>query len=255
MFTNINEDSLVYQNTKPFPYMKQDNFLDINFANILQEEILNIPESDWDRYNNPFEQKYTLRDKYNFPSNLTLLFEELQSEDFISKLSTLCGYKLILDDTRNFWGVHKYDSGDKLDIHTDAGLHPINKLKKQLTLGIYLSSNWKKEYGCELEIWKGDKNSISEKIASIEPYFNRLIIFTCNDYSWHGNPEPVTCIYNNTKRIFVTISYLSENFTDDNKKVKAYFVSRPTDPIDLEKDKLRLLRSDSDKYKEVYNLM
>ena len=255
MFTNINEDSLVYQNTKPFPYMKQDNFLDINFANILQEEILNIPESDWDRYNNPFEQKYTLRDKYNFPSNLTLLFEELQSEDFISKLSTLCGYKLILDDTRNFWGVHKYDSGDKLDIHTDAGLHPINKLKKQLTLGIYLSSNWKKEYGCELEIWKGDKNSISEKIASIEPYFNRLIIFTCNDYSWHGNPEPVTCIYNNTKRIFVTISYLSENFTDDNKKVKAYFVPRPTDPIDLEKDKLRLLRSDPDKYKHVYNLM
>ena len=255
MFTNINEDSLVYQNTKPFPYMKQDNFLDINFANILQEEILNIPESDWDRYNNPLEQKYTLRDKYNFPSNLTLLFEELQSEDFISKLSTLCGYKLILDDTRNFWGVHKYDSGDKLDIHTDAGLHPINKLKKQLTLGIYLSSNWKKEYGCELEIWKGDKNTITEKIDSIEPYFNRLIIFTCNDYSWHGNPEPVTCIYNNTKRIFVTISYLSENFTDDNKKVKAYFVSRPTDPIDLEKDKLRLLRSDPDKYKEVYNLM
>ena len=255
MLQDIKILSNEYQNTKPFPYMKQDNFLDVNFANILQNEILNIPDSEWDRYNNPFEQKYTLRDKYNFPPNLTLLFEELQSEDFISKLSILCGYKLFLDDTRNFWGVHKYDSGDKLDIHTDAGLHPINKLKKQLTLGIYLSSNWKKEYGCELEIWKGDKNSISEKIASIEPYFNRLIIFTCNDYSWHGNPEPVTCIHNNTKRIFVTISYLSENFTDDNKKVKAYFVSRPIDPIDLEKDKLRLLRSDPDKYKEVYNLM
>jgi len=255
MLQDIKILSNEYQSTKPFPYMKQDNFLDVNFANILQEEILNIPESDWDRYNNPFEQKYTLRDKYNFPSNLRLLFEELQTEDFISKLSTLCGYKLILDDTRNFWGVHKYDSGDKLDIHTDAGLHPINKLKKQLTLGIYLSSNWKKEYGCELEIWRGDKNTITEKIDSIEPYFNRLIIFTCNDYSWHGNPEPVTCIDNNTKRIFVTISYLSENFTDDNKKVKAYFVSRPTDPIDLEKDKLRLLRSDPDKYKEVYNLM
>lgn len=244
-----------YQNTLPFPYMKQDNFLDVNFANILQEEILNIAESDWDRYNNPFEQKYTLRDKYNFPPNLTLLFEELQSEHFITKLSTLCGYKLILDDTRNFWGVHKYDSGDKLDIHTDAGLHPINKLKKQLTLGIYLSSNWKKEYGCELEIWKGDKNTISKKVDSIEPYFNRLIIFTCNDYSWHGNPEPVTCIDNTTKRIFITISYLSENFRDDNKKVKAYFVARPTDPIDIEKDKLRLLRSDPNKYKEVYNLM
>ena len=65
----------------------------------------------------------------------------------------------------------------------------------------------------------------------------------------------VESLDNITKRIFVTISYLSENFTDDNKKVKAYFVPRPTDPIDLEKDKLRLLRSDPDKYKHVYNLM
>lgn len=255
MFSNILIDPDEYQNTKPFPYMKQDNFLDEKFAYLLQKEILNIPSSEWDRYNNPFEQKYTLRDKFNFPQNLKLLFDELQSEDFISKLSNICGYKLLLDDTRNFWGVHKYDSGDKLDIHTDAGLHPKNKLKKQVTLGIYLSNNWKKEYGCELEIWKGDKNSISEKIDSIEPLFNRLILFTCNDYSWHGNPIPVNSLDKDAKRIFVTISYLSENFLDENKKVKAYFVPRPSDPIDIEKDKLRLLRIDPDRYKEVYNVI
>jgi Rps23 Pro-64 3,4-dihydroxylase Tpa1-like proline 4-hydroxylase len=254
MFSDISIHPDKYQNTKPFPYMKQDNFLNENFAYLLQQEILNIPDSEWDRYNNPFEQKYTLRDKYNFPPNLKLLFDELQTEEFVSKLSNLCGYKLLLDDNRNFWGVHKYDSGDKLDIHTDAGLHPENKLKKQLTLGIYLSNNWKKEYGCQLEIWKGDKNSISERIDLIEPFFNRLILFTCNDYSWHGNPTPVKCLDKDVKRIFVTISYLSENFADENKKVKAYFVLRPEDPVDLEKDKLRLLRANPDRYKEVYNL-
>jgi len=251
LFNDIKINPLEYQNTLPFPYMKQDNFLDEDFAIKIQEEILNIPDSDWDRYDNPFEQKYTLRNKYNFPPNLRLLFEKLESEDFISKLSNICGYKLILDDTRNFWGVHKYDSGDKLDIHTDAGLHPVNKLKKQITLGIYLSSNWKKEYECELEIWKGDKKGINEKIDSIEPYFNRLIVFTCNDYAWHGNPEPCKSS-NESKRIFVTISYLSENFEDENKKVKACFVTRPEDPVDLEKDKLRLLRADPERYKEVY---
>ena len=254
MFSHISIEPFVYQSTLPFPYMKQDDFLDKEFASALQTEILNIPESDWDRYDNPFEQKYTLRDKYNFPKNLKLLFEKLHSDEFIAELSNICGYKLILDDTRNFWGVHKYDSGDKLDIHTDAGLHPINKLKKQITLGIYLSNNWKKEYGCELEIWKGDKNAIYEKADSIEPCFNRLIIFTCNDYSWHGNPEPVTTELVDSKRIFVTISYLSENFKDENKKVKAYFVSRPDDPIDEEKDKLRILRADPEKYKDIYKI-
>uniref|UniRef100_A0A6C0D1D6 Prolyl 4-hydroxylase alpha subunit Fe(2+) 2OG dioxygenase domain-containing protein n=1 Tax=viral metagenome TaxID=1070528 RepID=A0A6C0D1D6_9ZZZZ len=255
MLNDINITPYDYQDTLPYPYLVKDNFIHKNFATLIQNEILNIPDSEWDRYSNPFEQKYTLRDKFNFPTNLKLLFDELQSTEFVNKLSNICGYKLSLDNTRNFWGVHKYDKGDKLDIHRDAGLHPVNMLKKQLTLGIYLSSNWKSEYDCKLEIWKGDMNSIHEKVDSIEPIFNRLILFTCNDYSWHGNPEPVNSAFiNDAKRIFVTISYLSENFDDKNKCVKAYFVPRPTDPIDLEKDKLRILRADPERYKEIYKI-
>ena len=133
----------------PFPYMKSDNYLDKDKAVLIQEEILNIPKEQWDRYDNPFEQKYTLRDKYNFPPLLKELFEKMESDEFIEKLSEKCGYKLYKDSTRNFWGVHKYDNGDKLDIHVDAGLHPTTRQKKQLTFGIYLSSNWLEEYGCE----------------------------------------------------------------------------------------------------------
>ena len=35
---------------------------------------------------------------------------------------------------------------------------------------------------------------------------------------------------------------------------KAFFVKRPEDPQDSEKDKLRLLRADTEKYKEVYRV-
>jgi len=54
----------------PFPYGKLDNFLNTTFAIDVQNEILNIPQEEWDRYNNPFEQKYTLRDKFKFPHYL-----------------------------------------------------------------------------------------------------------------------------------------------------------------------------------------
>ena len=163
-----------------------------------------------------------------------------------------------LDDTRIFWGVHKYEYGDKLDIHVDVGFHPTLKMKKQVTLGIYLSYNWKEEYGCNLEIWSGENSytndsMIFEKVDSISPLFNRFILFTCNDYSWHGNPEPAKCP-GDSKRIFLTLSYLSENYEDKNKRVKAFFVKRPQDEDDEEKDKLRLLRADPDKYKNVYNI-
>jgi hypothetical protein len=248
----------VYQNTNPYPYAFQDTILDENFANDLQKEIMNIPAEAWDRYENPFESKFTLRDKYGFPENLRKLFDELQSPELVNKLSEIAGHKLLIDPTRNFWGVHKYNNGDKLDIHVDAGLHPTTKQKKQVTLGIYLSVNWKEEYGCELEIWRGD-NSVSndakiyEKVASIAAIFNRMIMFTCNDYSWHGNPEPAKCP-DDSKRIFITISYLSENYEDKNKRQKAFFVARLDDPIDTEKDKLRLLRADPEKFKDIYKI-
>jgi hypothetical protein len=36
--------------------------------------------------------------------------------------------------------------------------------------------------------------------------------------------------------------------------MKALFVARPGDQEDLEKDKMRLLRADPEKYKEVYRV-
>jgi len=250
-------DGDTYRNALPFPYVAQDGFLDEEFAKEVQKEIMNLSDEAWDRYDNPFEQKYTLRDKWAFPKSLTKVFEFFESAEFMAELSSVCGYELIRDETRNFWGVHKYKEGDYLDIHVDAGIHPKMGLKKQLTLGLYLSSEWKEEYGCKLEIWNGtnagcDRPRIIERVDAITPAFNRLVLFTCNDYAWHGNPEPAMCCA--AQRIFVTISYMSRVDTDLNKRVKAYFVPRPTDPVDVEKDRLRLLRADPEKFKEVYRM-
>jgi hypothetical protein len=258
MIHTITIDPIIYQNTSPFPYGIEDGVIEEKFAKDLQAEILAIPREAWDRYSNPFEDKFTLRDKYNFPPLLTAFFKELESDTMVETLSHICGHQLYLDPTRNFWGVHTYNSGDKLDIHVDAGLHPVTKQKKKLTLGFYLSYNWTKDCGCELEIWKGENAAsndakLIEKITSIAPMFNRMILFTCNDYAWHGNPLPVHSS-GDAKRIFVTISYLSNDLEDQNKRLKAYFIARPNDPEDPEKDRMRLLRADPDKYKEVYRM-
>lgn len=245
-----------YQSITPYPYTYMDNILNTDFAIELQSEIMNIPSSEFDRYDNPFEQKYTLRNKNNYTPKLQSLMDYLISDDFVNKLSDFVGYKLINDLDKNFYGVHKYKNGDKLDIHVDAGRHPKNGLKKQVTLGIYLSYKWDKSYGCELEIWRGDNSKdndakLHECVAKISPLFNRLVLFTCDDYAWHGNPEPVACPENVT-RIFITISYMSENQNYENKRQKAFFIARPGDTPSPEKDKLRLLRADPEKYKEIY---
>ena len=244
-----------YKEKMPYPHCVFDNFLDFEFASKLQSEILGLEDSLWDRYENPFESKFTLREKHAFPKHLFELFAHFESKDFLSKLSEITGHNLLLDTSRNFWGVHKYKKGDKLDIHVDAGYHPSNGLKKQITLGLYLSKDWSINDGCELELWEGSSAAEAspkiEKLSiKIAPLFNRLVLFDCADNAWHGNPEP--CLKDD--RVFITISYLSENMSYENKRVKALFIKRPLDPDDAEKDKLRLLRADPMRYKEIYRI-
>jgi len=106
-----------------------ENILDNSFAKKCQEEILNLPSEMWDRYNNPFEKKYTLRDKNNFPENCKILFDILNSQEILNILSNIVGEELYNDTSKNWWGIHKYNNGDYLDIHSDAGNHPITKQK------------------------------------------------------------------------------------------------------------------------------
>lgn len=245
-----------YQSTKPYPHIFMDNFLKEDIAHQVQQEILDLDLSNFDRYDNPFEQKYTLRDKDKYPTSLKSLMVRLTSTEFVQELSHIVGYNLINDPDRNFWGVHVYKPGDKLDIHVDAGKHPRQDLKKQVTLGIYLSSNWKESYGCHLEVWDGDNSKsdnakIHKCITKIAPMFNRLVVFTCDDNSWHGNPIPCDSP-DDARRIFVTLSYLSNNQDYENHRQKAFFVPRPQDTPNPEKDRLRFLRADPIKYKEVY---
>jgi len=258
----MNINNIIFQkefyNNKKFCVI--DNILNIETAKCLQKEIVESLDEHWDRYDNPFEKKYTWRDKNNLLPLSKILFDYLHTSEFITFLSEFTNYKLQEDKSKNWWGIHKFDNGDKLDIHVDAGRHPKNNLKKIITLGIYLSYNWNKECGGNIEFWNGDnsKNNdakIYDKKISIEPKFNRCIIFENNDYSWHGAPVPCIC-NENQKRIFFTCSYLTniDNSIHKNDRKKAFFVKLPNELDDPEKDKLRLLRADPEKYKTIYRI-
>ena len=73
-----------YKGRSPFPYYYQDDILDEEFAKELQKEIMELPLEEFDRYNNPFEQKYTYRDKSKYPKKLQELMEYLTCEDKIT---------------------------------------------------------------------------------------------------------------------------------------------------------------------------
>lgn len=249
-----------YVNNQPFPHIVIDHALNLSMATQIRKEIMAIEESEFDRYSNPFEQKLTLRDKNHLPPYCSQLFQYLTSEDFVSQLSKCVGIQLVNDEYKHYWGIHKYEKGDKLDIHVDAGIHPFNLKKKCVTVGFYFSDDdWKDEYGGFLELWKGDKASLEDPqidrcVKCIAPLFNRMIIFTNTDYSWHGSPDPLECP-DDVCRAFLTISYLSD-YVDplDNQRQRAFFCPRPDESenaISL-KNQLKNLRASNDYCANIY---
>jgi UDP-N-acetylglucosamine 4,6-dehydratase/5-epimerase len=257
---DLNTSNHEYKKNIPFPHCVVESPLNNDFAQKLQDEIMSLEDDCWDRYENPFENKYTLRDKNSMPNTCNQIFNYMTSDYFVNQLSNLVGEQLFLDETKNWWGIHKYKHGDHLGIHCDAGFHPVQELKKHITLGIYLSKNWTEENLGHLELWEGsnindDDLVLHRCIDKVLPSFNKMVIFSCNDYAWHGNPTPVNCSDDNT-RIFLTLSYLSKTKHDDFKNIykKAYFIETPDNPYDDETRNLRDMRSDYKLCSNIYNI-
>ena len=55
---------------------------------------------------------------------------------------------------------------------------------------IYLNKNWYTEFGGNLELWD---DKMLKAVTSIEPIFNRCVIFNTDEKSYHGHPEPLNC--------------------------------------------------------------
>jgi hypothetical protein len=115
----------------------------------------------------------------------------LVSENFNNQLKVLTNQqKLQPDYGLHGGGVHMHQSGDYLNVHLDYDVHPKLAMKRKLNLIVYLTPNWKEEWGGCLELWTHNEetNQPKECVKKITPLFNRAVIFDTTQNSWHGVP-------------------------------------------------------------------
>jgi hypothetical protein len=55
---------------------------------------------------------------------------------------------------------------------------------------LYLNDTWDPAWGGSLELWSKD---MERAVTSVEPVGNRMLVFTTDEDSFHGHPEPLTC--------------------------------------------------------------
>ena len=193
IFKNIDTFSHQYSKALPFPHIVIDNFLDIQVAKYLSS---NFPKMDEmpNVFKEPMSFKGQLSDIDGRWSTFSPVFECLQSQNFRSLVSRITSIDELLEDSiLAGGGLHQSPNGGFLDIHVDANFHPIDKtMHRRVNLIVYDNQNWGPTWGGDLEIWSDLNGKPNKLINSIEPKFNRAVIFSTSKTSWHG-VAPIIC--------------------------------------------------------------
>ena len=118
------------------------------------------------------------------------LYGFVLSEPFLEFVSRLSGVPdLIMDPAMFGGGTHENLHGQDLAPHVDFNFDPTANLHRRLNLIVYLNKDWHPEWGGGLEIHSNPRRHWENQIRTIDPNFNRAVLFETNERSWHGFPK------------------------------------------------------------------
>ncbi len=171
----------------PFRWLVMENFLTPEAAQAIYDEYPKVDPTWVDTNGLHQKNKWT---KPAEPGSLAgRFYEEVNSSAFRLLLEEITGIEKVLPDSDLFGaGYHQILDGGFLDVHVDFNKHERTGLDRRMNLIVYLNPDWSSSYGGELELWDMDTKT---ELASIEPVFNRCVLFETNEVSYHGHPKPL----------------------------------------------------------------
>jgi Rps23 Pro-64 3,4-dihydroxylase Tpa1-like proline 4-hydroxylase len=182
----------------------------------------------WTHYKHHNENKLGLSKRSMFPPMLGEVVDELNSPEFVGWLSELVGIPNLLPDPMlEGGGLHQSARGGFLNVHTDFSMHHYhNHWRRRVNLILYLNPGWHEEWGGALELWEP---SMSRCVAKYPPLLNHAVIFTTNERSLHGFPDPLTCPENTSRKSLALYYYTAEEEAHASSARSTNYRARPAD--------------------------
>ena len=195
-----------YSTASPFPHIVLDNFFDEEILNEILKEFPKNLDQIGNEFNNKVEKKLSLNNSKLLSQHTNNFLNFLNSQIFLNFLQKLTNIdeKLVPDPYLLGGGLHELRNEGYLNIHADFNLHPSMKLDRRLNILIYLNKNWSENFGGSLQLWDKDMRKCIQKIL---PEFNRMVIFSTTDFSYHGNPDKVSCSNDNSRKSIAMYYY------------------------------------------------
>ncbi len=179
-----------YMSNVPFPHLVIDN--------LFPEELLIDVLHDVQTLEHPIAKnfygsvkKYATPDPQAMGPTAQRFLLDLCSARFCQFLEALTGIEGVIPDPHfEGGGVHEISRGGFLKMHTDFNWNKRLQLDRRLNMLIYLNQGWEEIWGGHLELWDSEMQS---QFVKIPPVFNKTVIFSTTDHSYHGHPNPLEC--------------------------------------------------------------
>ena len=173
----------------PFPHWVMDDFLEPEAAARIAEAFTQIPDGAWYERRHRHSLKWVTRTVQGLPAAIQDALTSLNSLEtcwWLSQLTRI--HPVISDPEYKGGGCHQSRPGSFLDIHADFTIHEALQARRCLNLLLYLSPEYDDRWGGHLELWD---RTVQERYATIEPRFNRAVLFATGATSFHGHPDPM----------------------------------------------------------------
>jgi hypothetical protein len=201
----VTEHATAYRTAEPFPHVVLD---DIFEPELLQQILIEFDSMDrirWHSSDKALERKFATEDIQHFGPTTRAFINQLNGGLFLNFLEKLTGIAgLISDPHLRGGGLHEIRREGALGVHADFNLYPRLNIWRRLNFLLYLNENWDPAWGGNLELW--DRTG-TQCARSIEPFFNRVVIFDTSNYSYHGHPHPLMCPENRSRKSIALYYY------------------------------------------------
>jgi hypothetical protein len=181
-----------YAAAEPFPHIVLDGALDEAVFAAAVAEFPVLETDGWTGYLHVNEAKFGNTKPETWGCTLQRVAKALTAPPFVSFLEQLTGIDGLLPDrTMDGGGLHQTLAGGHLNVHTDfTAHHTVPGWRRRVNVLLYLNPEWDPAWGGDLELWSAD---MSEAVTTVAPVGNRLLVFTTDETSLHGHPEPLRC--------------------------------------------------------------
>lgn len=207
-YLNLNNFKDNFHSSGPYPHLVMDNFLDKRFFDKLNLENDIARKNKGKRFQTQFEKNKWISKNTQLPKKIRKIIYELNEKKWIRNISKLTKIdkvfttKVSNTDLANY---HEMKNNGYLGPHVDHSDDPDTGHPHVLNLLLYLSKQWKQNYGGSTLLYDEKGRKI---IKEIQYKPNRAILFLHTPYSFHGVKKIKK---NNIIRSSIYVDYYSKS--------------------------------------------